>query len=173
MENNYSLILPIPRLIYYDDISLNDYYSYFTKDTDIGGSISDIILYHKDLKTNNYLRRGGGFWSYVGQLAKRSLPFIHKYLLPEALNVGQTLIEKHQSKGRISKKDLSDISKDTLKRVVKNVVLGSGRKNKQKRNIRKSKSKINIQKNKTRTLKKKTKKISKNSYPINNIFSSI
>ena len=106
MENTYSIILPIPRLINYNDITLDDYYNYFTQDGDIGGSISDIILYHKDLKTNNYLRRGAGFWSYIGKLAKKSLPFISKFILPEAINVGQSLLEKHQSKGEISKKDI-------------------------------------------------------------------
>ena len=127
MENNYSILLPIPKFANYQDISQDSYYTYFTNNTQNGGSISDIILYHKDLKTNNYLRRGGGFWSFLGNLARKSLPFINKFILPEAVNIGQTLLEKQQQKGSISKKDFSDISRDSVKRVVKKVITGSGK----------------------------------------------
>ena len=115
MENNYSILLPIPKFANYQDISQDSYYTYFTNNTQNGGSISDIILYHKDLKTNNYLRRGGGFWSFLGNLARKSLPFINKFILPEAVNIGQTLLEKQQQKGSISKKDFSDVSRDSVK----------------------------------------------------------
>lgn len=178
MENKYSIILPIPRLAYYNDLSLDEYYNYFTKDTEFGGSISDIILYHNNSKSNNYLRRGGGFWSYVGQLAKKTLPFINKFLLPEAINVGQSLLEKHQSKGKISKEDLSNISKDSVKRIVKKVISGSGKTYKGKPKLIKRenkdriKKKLNKQTN-TSTNKKKTNKRQKLNRSDCNIFSLV
>ena len=86
MESSYPVLDSIHKFTNYQDLSLDNYYTYFTKSTQNGGSISDIILYHKDLKTNNYLRRGGGFWSFLGNLAKKSLPYIKNIILPEALN---------------------------------------------------------------------------------------
>ena len=130
MENNHLLLQSIHKFTNYQDLSLDDYHAYFTKSIQNGGSISDIILYHKDLRTNNYLRRGGGFWSFLGNLAKKSLPFIKNIILPEAINIGQTLLETQQKKGKISKQDFSDISKDSVKRVVKKVITGSGKKKK-------------------------------------------
>ena len=150
MENSYPVLHSIHKFTNYQDLSLDNYYTYFTKSTQNGGSISDIILYHKDLRTNNYLRRGSGFWSFLGNLAKKSLPFIKNIILPEAINIGQTLLETQQKKGKISKQDFSDISKDSVKRVVKRVITGSG---KRKKNHKK-KTKIL---NKTRYTKIKRK----------------
>ena len=154
MESSYPVLDSIHKFTNYQDLSLDNYYTYFTKSTENGGSISDIILYHKDLRTNNYLRRGGGFWSFLGNLAKKSLPFIKNIILPEALNIGQSLLETQQKKGKISKQDFSDISKDTVKRVVKKVITGSGKK---KKIIKKTKTL-----NKTKNSKKKRKLQKKN-----------
>ena len=162
MENNYSRILPIPKQMLIEDLSLQDYLNYFTKDTEIGGSISDIVLYHKE-NSNNYLRRGGGFWSFIGKLAKKSLPFINKFILPEAINIGQSLLEKHQTKGKISKDDLSDISKDTVKRIVKKVVSGSGKRKKQKKK-RLKKIRVKLIQPKIKKKNKKKKKTKKKTF---------
>ena len=155
MESSYPVLDSIHKFTNYQDLSLDNYYTYFTKSTENGGSISDIILYHKDLRTNNYLRRGGGFWSFLGNLAKKSLPFIKNIILPEALNIGQSLLETQQKKGKISKQDFSDISKDTVKRVVKKVITGSGKK---KKNLKKKTKTLN----KTKNSKKKRKLQKKN-----------
>ena len=104
MENNHLLLHSIHKFTNYQDLSLDNYHAYFTKSIQNGGSISDIILYHKDLRTNNYLRRGGGFWSFLGNLAKKSLPFIKNIILPEAINIGQTLLETQQKKEKYQSK---------------------------------------------------------------------
>merc|ERR1711888_247219 len=154
----------IPKFTNYQDISLDDYYTYFTNNTQNGGGLKDIILYHKDLKTNNYLRRGGGFWSFLGNLARKSLPFINEFILPEAINIGHSLLEKQQKEGKISKKDFSDISKNSIKRVIKKVISGSGRKRKFGKKItknpkkKKKKKKKKIVKKKLKNPKKKKKK---------------
>ena len=175
MENNYSILLPIPKFANYQDISQDSYYTYFTNNTQNGGSISDIILYHKDLKTNNYLRRGGGFWSFLGNLARKSLPFINKFILPEAVNIGQSLLEKQQQKGSISKKDFSDVSKDSIKRVVKKVITGSGKKRKYNRKIIKKLKKNNKRKRKiiNKKIGNKKNQLNKKIKHLDNIFSSI
>ena len=169
MEHSYSIILPIPKLVKYEDISLDNYYNYFTNEAQTGGSISDIILYHKDLRTNNYLRRGGGFWSFFGNLVKKSLPFI----LPEAINIGQSLLKKQQTKGKISKKDLSDISKDSIKRVVKKVISGSRIKTKKCKNINRKSNKKIKKRVKRKINRKKRRKNKHFDHLNNNIFSSV
>ena len=114
MERSFHIILPYTKKI--DDLSINDYESIFTKI--VGTGIKDIVLYQKELNSNNLLRRGGSIWTFLGNLAKKSLPLISKIFLPEAVNFGQSLLERQNRSANISKQDLKDLSKKSLKNII-------------------------------------------------------
>ena len=97
MEQTLIPILPIPKKDF-QDLSVADYTNYFTKTSYRGSGINDIILYQKDLHSNNLIRRGAGFWSFLGSVVKKTLPFISRYVLPEAVTFGQNLIDKKLEK---------------------------------------------------------------------------
>lgn len=109
MEQTLVPLLPIPKKDF-QDLSVAEYTNYFTKSSNSGGGINDIILYQKDLNSNNLLRRGAGFWSFLGNLARKSLPFISRILLPEAVTFGQNLIDKRlEKKSNLTSEDLKSI----------------------------------------------------------------
>ena len=153
MEQILSPILPITK--HYDDLSITEYDNIFQENSNIGAGINDIILYQKELNSNNILRRGGNLWTFLGNIAKKALPFINKYILPEAVNFSQNLVQRQaENNANITKDDLKDISKQSIKNIVKKVA--SGRKKLKNRNKKKIKSK---RKKKIKTVKKKITKI--------------
>ena len=159
MEQTLVPILPIPRQDF-QDLSVGEYTDYFTKSTYRGSGLNDIILYQKDFNSNNLLRKGAGFWSFIGNLARKTLPFISRVLLPEAVTFGQNLIDKRlEKKTNLTSEDLKKISKKSIGNIAKKISVGSGKH-----------KKIN---KKSRTIikkKNKNKKNKKNNHPI---FSSI
>ena len=151
MEQILVPILPIPKKDF-QDLSVADYTNYFTKSSYKGSGINDIILYQKDFNSNNLIRRGAGFWSFLGSIARKTLPFISKYVLPEAATFGQNLIDKRlEKKSNLSSEDLKSISKKSIGNIAKKNSVGSGKKstNKKRKNITQKKNKY----------KKKQKKI--------------
>ena len=85
------------------------------------------------------------------------------------------MLEKQQQKGSISKKDFSDISRDSVKRVVKKVITGSGKKQKYNRKIIKKLKKNNKRKRKiiNKKIGNKKNQVNKKIKHLDNIFSSI
>ena len=141
MEQTLVPILPIPKKDF-QDLTITEYNNYFTKTVNSGGAISDIILYQKDFDSNNLLRRGGSFWTFLGNIAKKTLPFIHKYILPEAVNFGQNLIEKtNQTNSNLTKQDLKKLSKQSLSNIAKKIAVGSGERRQKKKEKQKQKQK--------------------------------
>ena len=159
MEQTLVPLLPIPKKDF-QDLSVEEYVKYFTKSSIRGSGINDIILYQKDLNSNNLLRKGAGFWSFLGSLARKTLPFISRVLLPEAVTFGQNLIDKRlEKKSNLTSEDLKSISKKSLGNIAKKISIGSG-KNK----------KLN---NKSKTIIKKKNKNKKNKRLVHPIFSDI
>ena len=137
MERN-TKSLPIPQERY-SDLSVSDYTNLFTSNNIIGGSLNDIILFEKDNYSNLFRkdRRGAGFFSFLSSLAKKSLPYLKKYVLPEALNVTSSLLSKSQSAGEksLTKKDLEHLGKRSLRNIASKALTGSGKSSKGKKNI--------------------------------------
>ena len=144
MEQTLVPLLPIPKKEF-QDLSVEEYTNYFTKTRYRGAGINDIILYQKDFHSNNLIRRGAGFWSFLGSIARKTLPFISKYVLPEAVTFGQNLIDKRlEKKSNLTSEDFKSISKNSLGNIAKKISVGSGKKKlqiKKRKNITK---KINI-----------------------------
>ena len=143
-------VLPIlPLTKKYLDLSINEYNNIF-EEKNIGGSINDIILYQKELNSNNILRKGGNLWTFLGNIAKKALPFISQYILPEAVNFGQNLVQKQaENNSKITKEDIKDLSKKSVKNIIRKVASGKKKlKNKSEKKIkskrrRKPKIKVN------------------------------
>ena len=166
--------IPVPELIN-RDLSEKEYLRIFNKENEYtGGAYSDIKLY-KDENYQNLFRRsnrtGAGVYSFFSSIAKKSIPFLRKYLLPEALNFGTSLLEKSNNPNqKISKQDIKNLSKKSLKNIGRKVLQSSSggkykkiykkryRKKKIKRKIKnrkKSRKKIH---NKRRIKKRKNNK---------------
>ena len=91
---------------------------------------------------------------FLSNLAKKSLPYIKKYFIPEALHLGTNLLHKSQSNEGLKKSDIKDLSKKSLKNIVSKALNSGGYKSR-KQKI----DKINQLKNKKskKKLKKKVK----------------
>ena len=87
---------------YINNLSEHDYYSYFLSNDKKAGSISEIILYQKPHLSNKFNRNsnltGGGFFQFIKSIAKKSLPFIQKYILPEVGSFTSQLIKDLKKK---------------------------------------------------------------------------
>ena len=159
--------IPIPELID-RDLSEKEYLRIFNNENEyIGGAYSDIKLY-KDENYQNLFRRhnrtGAGVYSFFSSIAKKSLPFLRKYILPEAVNFGTSLLEKSNTPNqKISKQDIKNLSKKSLKNIGRKVFESSGggrykkiyKKRKRKKN---KKIKRRIKKNNNKARKKSLNK---------------
>ena len=87
------VILPIPSI--YSDLREEEYLQLLKRENNLSGSgVSDIVLYEKDYFPNSGNNQGAGFLSFLGSVARKAIPFISRYVLPEAINLGSTLIDK-------------------------------------------------------------------------------
>merc|ERR1712030_167667 len=98
---------------------------------------------------------GAGFFSFLSNIAKKTVPILKKYVLPEALNLTSSLIDQSKQKS-LNVDKIKDLTKQSLRNIGKNVVMNSGG----RKRLRK-KHKIGIRKKKKQKigiLKKKSKK---------------
>ena len=147
--------IPVPQIIY-RDINESDYLKLFSGNNNniLGGALSDISVFETENYSNLFRknnRAGAGVFSFLSNIAKRSFPFLKKYILPEAINFGTSLIEKskNNSSNKISKQDIKDLSKKSIKNIAKKVIDSGGRKVKKKRQKKKCKASKKIQLYKT------------------------
>lgn len=154
MEN---IVLPIPRNLY-SDLNESEYSRLFKLNHSTGGALSDIAVYEKKYFSNifnNKKKSGAGIFSFLSGLAKKSLPYISKYILPEAVNFTSNLINEKIQNKKIDKKSLKRISKDSFKNIARKALLESGGGKNLKRFYKDSFNKIAKKTNKRLIIKKK------------------
>ena len=170
-----NILLPAPRLMY-KDLLVSEYLEIFNqpnlKSFLKGGALTDISLFKNNKYSNLFKKEpisGAGFWSILNNLARKSVPIL-KYILPEALNLGSSIIEKAKSNPDklIKKDDLKTLAKTSVKNLAKKTLSSLGGKHRQSsykpRRHRKT-HKLVLKRNKFRLHKvKKVKRLkSKNS----------
>lgn len=181
MERVNPKILIIPS-VKYSDLKFEDYFDLFSRKSNKGGALTDISLYQKE-SFNNLLKKGGSFWGFLSNLAKKTLPYINKYIIPEALNLGTNLLHKSQSSEGLKKSDIKNLSKKSLKNIVSKAINSGGYKShKQKidklnqlnnKRIKKNtRKKVKPKKNKLKN-KKRIKRKAKKQKKIVDIFSTV
>ena len=155
----------------YNDLKESDYLQIFNVDESNlksilrGGALTDIQLYKKNY--SNLFRRGelsgAGFWSILNNLARKSLPFLKKYVLPEALNLGSTIIEKSKQNqdNVITKKELKNLAKNSVKNLASKAISNIGGRRKRHRRKKQIRKKYRKRKVKNKFNFHKSKKIRK------------
>lgn len=133
-----------------EDFTESQYIDFFNNKNNIeyklGGVLGDIHLYHKKpfpriLQSDNH--KGAGIFSFLKGLAKSSLPFIQRLILPEAVNFTSNLINSKLQNKKIDKENLKNLAKQSLKNIASKALSG-GRKRKKytkKFKVRKQKNK--------------------------------
>ena len=180
--------IPVPQIIF-QDISESDYQRLFASANNniLGGALADISVFERDNYSNLFRksnRAGAGVFSILSNIAKRSFPFLKKYILPEAINFGTSLIEKRRENpsNNITTSDLKKLAKSSAKNIAQKVLASGGRKRRKKYILKKiSKKKIKrvrhrkkVKKNKN--IKRKFKKNRKKKFQVKNkhsIFNSL
>ena len=145
MEYQY---LPLSKG-FVEDFTESQYIDFFSNnknntDNLLGGVIGDIQLYHKKpfphiLQAD--FHTGAGIFSFLRGLAKRSLPFIRRLILPEALNFTNNLIDTKLQNKKLNKETLKNLAKQSLKNIASKG-LSAGNRRKCKRRSKKVKKKI-------------------------------
>ena len=154
-------IIPIPEL-YNRDLEESEYLKIFNNNYNfLGGGFDDIKVYNESENYQKFFRRnnsikGAGLFSFLSSVAKKSLPFLKKYIFPEAINFGTSLLEQSNTSKGVTNKNLKDLSKKSFKNIARKVIDSGGYKSRRK-NKRKKKSKKNIYKLKSRKAKSKNK----------------
>lgn len=145
-----------------EDFTESQYIDFFNNKNNIeyklGGVIGDINLYHKKpfpriLQSD--FHKGAGVFSFLKGLAKSSLPFIQRLILPEAVNFTSNLINSKLQNKKIDKENLKNLAKQSLKNIASKALSG-GRK--RKKYTKKSKVKRQKIKKKNIIFKKYLKK---------------
>ena len=145
--------IPVPQIVF-RDISETDYLKLFSenKGNIIAGALTDISVfegrdYSNLFRKNN--RSGAGVFSFLSSLAKKSFPFLRKYVLPEAVNFGTSLIEKSRKDPSkpLNREDIKKLGKTSLKNITKRVLESGG---KRRKRLNKRKGDKKIKKKKTR-----------------------
>ena len=188
-----NILLPAPRL-HYKDLKESDYLEIFNqsnlKSFLKGGALTDIKLFRNNKYSNLFKKEensGAGFWSILNNLARKGLPILKKYVLPEALNLGSSIIEKVKSNpDNVIKKDLKNLAKSSAKNLAKKTLSSiagkkhrtsslRGKKCKRKKHVKQlRRNKFNSHKIKrVRGLKSKRKVKRVNNFKRNTIFGNI
>ena len=102
-----------------------------------GGGIDDINPFYSDV----YNQRGSGILSVIGNIFRRSVPFLRKYVFPTLQNLGSELLNDF-TQGADMKESLKTHGTQAIKKV-----LSGGRK--RKRHV----NKMNTKENKKRKVK--------------------
>ena len=156
--------IPLPQVIF-ADISESDYYKLFSTSSDIktGAGFEDISVFQPDNYSNIFRRNnraGAGLFSILSTVARKSFPFLKKYILPEALTFGSNLIERVNKNQNISREDIKNLAKSSVKNVANRAFGSSGSRRKYVK--RKSKKKKPYRKKVKKIKRKKIKKKRKN-----------
>ena len=167
-----NILLPAPRLLY-KDLKESDYLEIFNqsnlKSLLKGGALTDISLFKNNKYSNLFKKEpvsGAGFWSILNNLARKSVPIIKKYILPEALNLGSSIIEKAKLNPDklIKKDDLKNLAKTSVKNLAKKTISSlGGKKHKNKRRRRRRVKRLKRNKFNTHKVKRLKRLKSKNS----------
>ena len=108
----FSLTLAVTMRVSYVQPSAAQYDEIFLR--------SDIQIYRPGLRS-----RGRGLLGVISTLAKRALPFLANYILPEAGHFLQGLVQD-VTHGKGIKKSVKSQAKKTVKRVINRVARGKG-----------------------------------------------
>ena len=100
-----------PTAVQYDEIFLR---------SGSGNGALDIQIYRPGLRS-----RGRGLLGVISTLAKRALPFLANYILPEAGHFFQGLLQD-VTHGKGVKKSVKSQAKKTVKRVISRAAWGKG-----------------------------------------------
>ena len=123
-----SRIIPIPK-IFNKDLQEKEYLRLFSNNY-LGGGVEDIKLYTEKENYQNLFRntnkKGGGVFSFLSSIAKKSLPFIKKYIFPEAINLSTSLLEQSNTPEGVTKKNLKELSKQSFKNIGKKIINSGG-----------------------------------------------
>ena len=123
-----SRIIPIPK-IFNKDLQEKEYLRLFSNNYS-GGGVEDIKLYTERENYQNLFRntnkKGGGVFSFLSSIAKKSLPFIKKYIFPEAINLSTSLLEQSNTPEGVTKKNLKELSKQSFKNIGKKIINSGG-----------------------------------------------
>lgn len=114
------------------DVFFSPQYENFTK----GGKLSDIRFYKP-----SHFSRGGSFLGIMAKILKTSIPFIKSYILPEASNLVQNIVEDVGNEIPVKqsvKKNLIHSMKNIRKKVVRGGNISKKSKNVKKRGKNKS-----------------------------------
>jgi hypothetical protein len=119
-----------------------------------GGGLADIATFNSPV----YYQRGSGFFSILSSIAKRSIPFLKRVLLPSVADMSANIV-KDYGKGIPLKKALRNRGIESLKRVGKKIMKGGKRlrksnKKKAKGIKRKRKMKVKIKRQTCQTIAK-------------------
>ena len=100
----------------------------------VRGGYRDIDIF----KSHRHVKSGSGILSLLGNIGRRALPFISKYILPSVRDLGQN-VTSDVIGGQNFKQSIKRRGKETLKRLGARVLSGKGRgkrKRKQSRKMR-------------------------------------
>ena len=131
----------------YVPLSVSDFDKLFQGHSARGGGLNDIRAYYAD----GFHPRGGGLLSILGSLARRSIPFLRRYILPAAATMSKDIIDDY-SQGENLRHSIKKRGIDAVKSVGKKIMTGGRKRTKTKRKRRAVKKK---------TTKKSTRKQTK------------
>ena len=157
--------IPVPQIIF-QDISESDYQRLFANTNSnniLGGALTDISIFEKDNYSNLFRksnRAGAGVFSVLSNIAKRSFPFLKKYILPESLNFSASLIEKKKNNPseNISSTDVKNLAKTSAKNIARKILTSGGKRIGSKKRRKKLKPKKLKKKQKIIKIRKTIKK---------------
>ena len=163
MEYNY---LPLSQNIF-QDLTESQYIDFLNSNHNInkayllGGALADINLYHKrhfpHLLQTNY-HTGAGIFSFLKGLAKSSIPFLRRLILPEAVNFTHGIIDTKLQNKKLDKQTLKNLAAKSIKNIAAKTLSG-GRRRKRRSRTKKKRQFIRKKYTKQRKFKRKTKNI--------------
>ena len=112
--------------------SVDDYDSLFSNNIS-GGGLKDIRVYQP-----SYNARGGSLLGFIGTIAKKTIPFFQKLILPALGSFAKDLTED-VSRGTPVKQSFKRNAKKAGKKLLKNIGVGAGRKHMHKTRVYKKK----------------------------------
>ena len=116
-----------------------------------GSGLSDIRPYYAE----GFHPRGGGLLSILGSLARRSIPFLRRYILPAAATMSKDIIDDY-SQGQNLRQSIKKRGIDAVKSVGKKIMTGGRKRTKTRRKRRVAKKKTT-----KKTIKKSARKKTK------------
>lgn len=100
------------------------------KKKSIGGGLNDIQTFNSPV----YYQQGGGLFSFIGNVIRRSLPILKQIFLPAAADMGRDIVHDY-AQGITPKNSIKKRGPEHVRKIVKKFVGGK------KKNIKKTKRK--------------------------------